>query len=236
MIQRNGMSTLTIKIQIKGNFSESPIIAWKSFMATFAVIISCEWWSKVYVYCDSYGHEMCLETSNWICTSKSFYKLWCLSAIFIDCIMIYITSFYHDLQLQSRQKATFASLRERHVTSLRFSPKENPVYLKYQVYTLKTVNLEWARACFHVTLISGSSPHWLQVLPLAKLHCFWYLVSCTLLAKGLNYISRGLKVSRSLIANMIPFVNISHFFKRKNIYIMTFRVTHWDTLDDNLAL
>jgi hypothetical protein len=46
---------------------------------------------------------------------------------------------------------------------------------------------------------------------------------------------RGLKMSRPLIANMIPFVNISNFFKWKNIYIMTLRVSHWDALDDRLA-
>ena len=47
---------------------------------------------------------------------------------------------------------------------------------------------------------------------------------------------RGLKESRPLIANIIPFINISNFFKRTNIYIMTFSVAHWDTLDDSLAL
>ena len=46
---------------------------------------------------------------------------------------------------------------------------------------------------------------------------------------------RGLKVSRLLIANMIPFVNISNFFKWKIIYFMTFRVAHWDTLDNNVV-
>ena len=48
--------------------------------------------------------------------------------------------------------------------------------------------------------------------------------------------SRGFKVLRPLIANVIPFVNISKFFKWKNMYIMTLRVAHWDTLDDRLAL
>ena len=46
---------------------------------------------------------------------------------------------------------------------------------------------------------------------------------------------RGLKVSRPLIAYMIPFINISNFFKWKKIHIMIFRVAHWDTLDDSLA-
>jgi hypothetical protein len=47
---------------------------------------------------------------------------------------------------------------------------------------------------------------------------------------------RGLQVSRLLIANMVTFVNISNFFKlKKKIYIMTFRVAHWDMLDDSLA-
>ena len=46
---------------------------------------------------------------------------------------------------------------------------------------------------------------------------------------------RGLKVSRMLIVNVISFVNISNFFKGKNIYIIIFRVAHWDVLDDSLA-
>ena len=44
----------------------------------------------------------------------------------------------------------------------------------------------------------------------------------------------GHKVSRLLIANLISCVNISKFFKRKIIYIMTLRVAHCDTLDDCL--
>jgi hypothetical protein len=43
---------------------------------------------------------------------------------------------------------------------------------------------------------------------------------------------RGLKVSRPLIVNMIPFVNISDFLKWKNTYIMIFRVAHHDTSND----
>jgi hypothetical protein len=39
-------------------------------------------------------------------------------------------------------------------------------------------------------------------------------------AKGLNYMLRGLKLSRALIANMIPFVNISNFFKCKKKYTL----------------
>ena len=38
-----------------------------------------------------------------------------------------------------------------------------------------------------------------------------------------------LTVSSFLNANKIPFVNISNFSERKKIYIMTFRVAHWDT-------
>ena len=45
---------------------------------------------------------------------------------------------------------------------------------------------------------------------------------------------RGLKVSRPLIADMIPYVNISNF-QVKNIFHMTFRVAHWDMLDDSLV-
>ena len=44
-----------------------------------------------------------------------------------------------------------------------------------------------------------------------------------------------LKVARLLIANMITFVNMSNFFKWKILHIMTFRVTHWDTLDISLV-
>ena len=33
---------------------------------------------------------------------------------------------------------------------------------------------------------------------------------------------------------MIPFVNISNFLKYKN-FTITFRVAHWDALDDNLG-
>ena len=43
-------------------------------------------------------------------------------------------------------------------------------------------------------------------------------------------------MSHLLIAIMNPLVNISNFFKLNNIFIMTFRVAHWDTLDDNLAV
>jgi hypothetical protein len=42
-------------------------------------------------------------------------------------------------------------------------------------------------------------------------------------------------VSCLLIANMIPFINISKFFKCF-FYIMTFRVAHWDTLDDSITI
>ena len=41
---------------------------------------------------------------------------------------------------------------------------------------------------------------------------------------------RGLKVSRLLIANMIPSININNI-----IYILTFIVAHLDMLDDSLA-
>ena len=50
-----------------------------------------------------------------------------------------------------------------------------------------------------------------------------------------NVMPRGLQVSRPLIANMIPFVNISNFLKWITIYIVKFRVAHWDALDDSLA-
>jgi hypothetical protein len=46
---------------------------------------------------------------------------------------------------------------------------------------------------------------------------------------------RGLKVARLLITNMIPFVNISNFFKWKNVYIMTFRVARRDIFDESLV-
>ena len=52
--------------------------------------------------------------------------------------------------------------------------------------------------------------------PTLALH-LWYLVSCL------------------LIANMISFVKISIFSSEKNIYIMTFRVAHWDTLTDSFV-
>ena len=40
---------------------------------------------------------------------------------------------------------------------------------------------------------------------------------------------KGLKVSRLLIVNKIPFIYTSNFFECKKIYTMTFRVAHWDT-------
>ena len=46
---------------------------------------------------------------------------------------------------------------------------------------------------------------------------------------------RGRKASCPLIIKMIPFVNISNFFKGENIYVMTFRVACWDTLDNSLV-
>ena len=69
-------------------------------------------------------------------------------------------------------------------------------------------------------------------LPSTMVHHLWYLVSRTLFAKGLNSMPRCLKMYDQLIVKMIPFANISNFFKWKNIYIMTFRVAHWDTLYD----
>jgi hypothetical protein len=62
-----------------------------------------------------------------------------------------------------------------------------------------------------------------------------YLVSHTLFTTGLNYMPRGFKVSRLIIANMIPFINISNFFESYIINILTFRVARWDMLDGNLA-
>ena len=71
--------------------------------------------------------------------------------------------------------------------------------------------------------------------PTSLLHHLWCVVSHTLFAKGLNYMPRGLKSSRPLIINMILFVNISNILSVKTIYIMTFRVAHWDVLDVSLA-
>jgi hypothetical protein len=42
-------------------------------------------------------------------------------------------------------------------------------------------------------------------------------------------------VSCPLIVSMISFAKLSDFVNWKNIYIMTFRVAHWDTLDDSLV-
>ena len=39
------------------------------------------------------------------------------------------------------------------------------------------------------------------------------VISRTVFVKGLNYMSGGLKVSCPHIASMIPFINISKFFK-----------------------
>ena len=52
---------------------------------------------------------------------------------------------------------------------------------------------------------------------------------------SLNWVPGRPKVSRLLIANMIPLVNISKKTKWKNIYVVAFRVSHWDTLDGSLA-
>jgi hypothetical protein len=42
---------------------------------------------------------------------------------------------------------------------------------------------------------------------------------------------RGLEVSRPLIADTIPSINMSNFFKSKIIYIVIFRVADWDTIN-----
>jgi hypothetical protein len=43
-------------------------------------------------------------------------------------------------------------------------------------------------------------------------------------------------VSSPLIANVLSFINISNIFKQlRHIYLMTFRVANWNTLDDSLA-
>jgi hypothetical protein len=47
--------------------------------------------------------------------------------------------------------------------------------------------------------------------------------------------ARDLKVSRPLIANTIPFVNVVTSFSERNIYIMAFIIAHWDTSNDSLA-
>ena len=45
---------------------------------------------------------------------------------------------------------------------------------------------------------------------------------------------RNLKLSRPLIIEMLSFDDIGNFFKWENIYIKTFRIAHWNTLDDSL--
>ena len=64
-------------------------------------------------------------------------------------------------------------------------------------------------------------------------------VSCLLIANVTPFVNISnifkLKVSCLLIANVTPFGNISNIFKQLNIYVMTFRVAHWNTLDDSLA-
>ena len=68
---------------------------------------------------------------------------------------------------------------------------------------------------------------------LLRLHAPFMVFSVTYtFSKGLKLdvqMSRWLKVSSSLISDMILIFNIS-------IFIMAFRVAYWDTLDDSLAL
>ena len=40
---------------------------------------------------------------------------------------------------------------------------------------------------------------------------------------------------RPLTVNVIPFINISNLLKFKDIYILTVRIAHWDTLDSSLV-
>ena len=49
------------------------------------------------------------------------------------------------------------------------------------------------------------------------LHCLWYLVPCTIFAKGLKWMPRGLRVSHLLVANMILFVNKATF--KEKVYL-----------------
>ena len=51
-----------------------------------------------------------------------------------------------------------------------------------------------------------------------------------------NWMRRGLIESRLLIACMIPFVDTRNLFNCENIYIVTFRVAHWDAWDDSVAV
>ena len=51
-----------------------------------------------------------------------------------------------------------------------------------------------------------------RVYTTTVVHRLRYLVSCTLFAKGLNWITRGLKVSRPLVVSVLSFVNLSNFF------------------------
>ena len=57
-------------------------------------------------------------------------------------------------------------------------------------------------------------------------------MSHTLVAKGLKKMSRGPKVSRSFIANMVLFVNVGNFLNEKLFIISTI---HWDIGDDSFA-
>ena len=46
---------------------------------------------------------------------------------------------------------------------------------------------------------------------------------------------RGLKVSSSVIVNLILFVNISNFLKQKIIHIMIFNIANLDTWNDSFS-
>jgi hypothetical protein len=54
------------------------------------------------------------------------------------------------------------------------------------------------------------------------------------ICKGLELDAQGLKVSRSLIANILLF-NISNFIRWEVIYIMVCSLAHWGTWDDSLV-
>ena len=47
------------------------------------------------------------------------------------------------------------------------------------------------------------------------IHCLWYSMVCTLFAKGLKQIHRGLQMTNMLIINVILYVNANEFLKWK---------------------
>jgi hypothetical protein len=59
------------------------------------------------------------------------------------------------------------------------------------------------------------------------LHCLWYLVPCTIFAKGLKWMLKGLSVSGLLIANMILFVTQATY--KEKVYM------HYDIYHSTLG-